>query len=77
MNFLTHVLHLVRCHCFLLLQSDTDPLTRPNVLAGFQLELLSSIFEALSQRAAAEGDTLLAEKLANTHHETRHGHLMP
>jgi len=35
-------------------------LTRPNVLAGWQ-NLAQFHFEALSQRAAAEGDTWLAE----------------
>lgn len=55
-----------------------DPLTRPNVLAGFQLAESGSVpfLETLSQRAAAEGDTWLAEKLAkHASDETKHGQI--
>ncbi|WP_341527235.1 ferritin-like domain-containing protein [Nostoc sp. UHCC 0302] len=53
-----------------------DSKTRPNVLAGFQLAESGSVpfLSALSDRAAAEGDTWLAEKLAkHASDETRHG----
>jgi len=55
-----------RCHFLLLASQIRDPLTRPNVLAGFQLAESGSVpfLEALSQRAATEGDTWFAEKLA-------------
>lgn len=53
-------------------------LTRPHLLAGFQLAESGSVpfLESLSKRAATEGDTWLAEKLA--HHaadECRHGQI--
>jgi len=78
MNLLTHVMHLVGSGAvaYNFACQIRDPLTRPNVLAGFQLAESGSVpfLEALSQRAAAEGDIWLAEKL--TKHaldETRHG----
>ncbi|PIG92958.1 rubrerythrin family protein [Gloeocapsopsis sp. IPPAS B-1203] len=80
MNFLTHVLHLAgsSAAAFVAAQQIRDPLTRPNVLAGFQLAESGSVpfLEALSQRAAAEGDSWLAEKLTkHAADETRHGHI--
>lgn len=53
-------------------------LTRPHLLASFQLAESGSVpfLESLSKRAAAEGDTWLAEKL--TRHatdESRHGQI--
>lgn len=80
MNFFTHVLHLVGSSAVAYFSATQirDPLTRPNVLAGFQLAESGSVpfLEALSQRAAAEGDTWLAEKLAkHAADESRHGQI--
>ena len=80
MNILTHVLHLVGSGAVAYFSASQirDPLTRPNVLAGFQLAESGSVpfLEALSQRAAAEGDTWLAEKLAkHASDENRHGQI--
>ncbi len=80
MNLLTHVLHLVGSGAIAYVSASQirDPLTRPNVLAGFQLAESGSVpfLESLSQRAAAEGDTWLAEKLAkHASDETRHGQI--
>jgi rubrerythrin len=80
MNFLTHILHLVGSGAIAYFSASQirDPLTRPNVLAGFQLAESGSVpfLEALSQRAAAEGDTWLAEKLAkHAADETRHSQI--
>lgn len=80
MNFLTHVLHLVGsgAAAYNLACQIRDPLTRPNILAGFQLAESGSVpfLETLSQRAAAEGDTWLAEKLAkHAADEKRHGQI--
>ncbi len=55
-----------------------DIKTRPNVLAGFQLAESGSVpfLTNLSQRAAQEGDTWLAEKLAkHAEDEKRHGQI--
>ncbi|MES1022245.1 ferritin-like domain-containing protein [Gloeocapsa sp. BRSZ] len=80
MNFLTHVLHLAGSSAasYVAARQIRDPLTRPNVLAGFQLAESGSVpfLEALSKRAAAEGDAWLAEKLTkHAADETRHGHI--
>ena len=80
MNILSHVLHLVGSGAVAYFSASQirDPLTRPNVLAGFQLAESGSVpfLEALSQRAAAEGDTWLAEKLAkHASDENRHGQI--
>lgn len=80
MNFLTHVLHLAgsSAAAYVAARQIRDPLTRPNVLAGFQLAESGSVpfLEALSKRAAAEGDSWLAEKLTkHAADETRHGHI--
>lgn len=80
MNFLTHVLHLAgsSAAAYVGARQIRDPLTRPNVLAGFQLAESGSVpfLEALSKRAAAEGDTWLAEKLTkHAEDEMRHGHI--
>ncbi|MBW4423737.1 MAG: ferritin-like domain-containing protein [Nostoc desertorum CM1-VF14] len=78
MNFLTHVLHLAGSGAFAYYSAAQirDFKTRPNILAGFQLAESGSVpfLSALSDRAAAEGDTWLAEKLAkHASDETRHG----
>ena len=80
MNFFTHVLHLVGSSAVAYFTANQirDPLTRPNVLAGFQLAESGSVpfLEALGQRAAAEGDIWLAEKLAkHAADESRHGQI--
>lgn len=55
-----------------------DPKTRPNTLAMFQLAESGSVsyLKTLSERAASEGDTWLAEKLArHASDEERHGQI--
>lgn len=80
MNLLTYVLHLAGsgASAYFLARQMRDPLTRPNVLAGFQLAESGSVpfLTALSQRAFSEGDEWLAEKLA-THaaDENKHGQI--
>ncbi|MCA1993530.1 MAG: ferritin-like domain-containing protein, partial [Coleofasciculus sp. S288] len=68
MNVLTHILHLIGSSAvaYYTASSLRDSKTRPNMLAGFQLAESGSVpfLEALSDRAASEGDTWLAEKLA-------------
>ncbi len=80
MNFLTHVLHLVGASAvaYYTASSLRDPKTRPNLLAGFQLAESGSVpfLTTLSDRAASEGDTWLAEKLArHASDEQRHGQI--
>lgn len=80
MNFLTHILHLVGSSAVAYISASNlrDIKTRPNVLAGFQLAESGSVpfLTALSERAAAEGDTWLAEKLArHASDEERHGQI--
>ncbi|MBV8886720.1 MAG: ferritin-like domain-containing protein [Chroococcidiopsidaceae cyanobacterium CP_BM_RX_35] len=80
MNFFTHIMHLVGSAGVAYIYSSQirDPLTRPNVLAGFQLAESGSVpfLSALSQRAAAEGDAWLAEKLTkHASDETKHGQI--
>lgn len=80
MNFLTHILHLVGSSAIAYYSASSlrDPKTRPNVLAGFQLAESGSVpfLKALSERAAAEGDAWLAEKLArHASDEERHGQI--
>lgn len=80
MNLLTYVLHLAGsgASAYILARQMRDPLTRPNVLAGFQLAESGAVpmLTTLSQRAAAEGDEWLAIKLA-THaaDESKHGQI--
>jgi rubrerythrin len=78
MNFLTSILHLVgsSASAYIAARTLRDPLTRPNVLASFQLAESGSVpfLRSLEARAVEEGDVWLAEKLA--HHaadEERHG----
>lgn len=80
MNLLTHILHLASSSAAAYISAHNlrYPLTRPNIIAGFQLAESGSVpfLEKLRDRAAAEGDTWLAEKL--TRHaadETRHGQI--
>ncbi|MBN3911043.1 MAG: ferritin-like domain-containing protein [Nostoc sp. NMS1] len=78
MNFLTHILHLAGSGAFAYYSAAQirDSKTRPNILAGFYFAESGSVpfLSALSDRASAEGDTWLAEKLAkHASDETRHG----
>ncbi|WP_088893034.1 ferritin-like domain-containing protein [Leptolyngbya ohadii] len=80
MNLLTQVLHLVGsgATAYITAANMRDPKSRPNLLAGFQLAESGSVpfLEALSQRAANEGDDWLAEKLAkHAQDERRHGQI--
>jgi len=80
MNFLTYVMHLAGSGAVAYYSAAQirDSKTRPNVLAGFQLAESGSVplLSALSDRAAAEGDTWLAEKLAkHASDETKHGQI--
>lgn len=80
MDFLTQVLHLAGSGAvaYITARNLRDPLTRPNMLAGFQLAESGSVptLEALSQRAAAEGDSWLADRLArHAKDEERHGQI--
>jgi len=80
MNFFTHVMNLVGSAgvAYMYASQIRDPLTRPNVIAGFQLAESGSVpfLEALSQRAATEGDAWLAEKLAkHASDESKHGQI--
>ncbi len=80
MNLFTHVMHLLGSGgvAYIYASQIRDPLTRPNVLAGFQLAESGSVsfLEALSQRAGTEGNTWLAEKLAkHASDENRHGQI--
>lgn len=81
MNFFTYILHLVGsgATAYITARQIRDPLTRPNILAGLQLAESASapFFQALSQRAAKEGDEWLAEKLAkHASDETRHSQIL-
>lgn len=80
MNLLTQVLHLVGsgATAYITALNLCDIHTRPDLLAGFQLAESGSVpfLEALSQRAAAEGDRWLAENLAkHAQDERRHGQI--
>ncbi|MBD2215303.1 ferritin-like domain-containing protein [Nostoc linckia FACHB-104] len=80
MNLLTYVMHLVGSGAFAYYSAAQirDSKTRPNILAGFQLAESGSVpfLTALSERAAAEGDTWLAQKLKqHASDETRHGQI--
>lgn len=80
MNFFTHILHLVGSGAVAYISASSlrDLKTRPNVLAGFQLAESGSVpfLTALSERAAAEGDSWLAAKLArHASDEERHGQI--
>ena len=80
MNFFTQILHLVGsgASAFITARNMRDPLTRPNTLASLQLAESGSVpyLEALRDRAAAEGDIWLAEKLTrHANDERRHGQI--
>lgn len=80
MNFLTYLMHVAGSgvSAYYFAAQIRDPKTRPNILAGFQLAESGSVpfLTALSDRAAAEGDTWLAQKLAkHASDETKHGQI--
>ncbi|MBW4470270.1 MAG: ferritin-like domain-containing protein [Stenomitos rutilans HA7619-LM2] len=80
MNFFTQVLHLLGsgAAAFITARNMRDPLTRPNTLASLQLAESGSVpyLEALRDRAVAEGDPWLAERLTrHANDERRHGQI--
>ncbi|MBV6623385.1 MAG: ferritin-like domain-containing protein [Rivularia sp. (in: Bacteria)] len=80
MNLLTYVMHLAGsgASAYFSALQIRDIKTRPNILAGFQLAESGSVpfLTNLSQRAAAEGDMWLSEKLAkHAEDEKRHGQI--
>lgn len=80
MNFLNSILHLIGsgATAYILASNLRDPQTRPNTLAGFQLAESGAVpfLSTLAERAAAEGDTWLAEKLTiHAADEQRHGQI--
>lgn len=80
MNVFTYALHLLgsSATAYMLASQIRDSRTRPNTLAGFQLAESGAVpyLEALRDRAADEGDTWLAEKLAShAADERRHGQI--
>ena len=80
MNLLTYIMHLAGsgASAYFSALQIRDIKTRPNLLAGFQLAESGSVpfLTNLSQRAAQEGDTWLAEKLAkHAEDEKRHGQI--
>ena len=80
MDFLTYGMHLLGSGAiaYYSARQIRDLKTRPNVLAGFQLAESGSVpfLTTLSDRAADEGDTWLAEKLAkHASDENRHGQI--
>jgi rubrerythrin len=80
MNVITQVLHLIGSGAvaYITARNLHDRRTRPDLLAGFHLAEAGSVpfLEALSQRAMAEGNTWLAEKLSrHAQDERRHGQI--
>ncbi|NJR66318.1 MAG: ferritin-like domain-containing protein [Leptolyngbyaceae cyanobacterium CRU_2_3] len=80
MNLLTQFLHLVGSGAvaYITARNLRDLRTRPDMLAGFQLAESGSVplLEALRDRAIAEGDSWLAEKLErHAQDERRHGQI--
>jgi rubrerythrin len=80
MNFLTQMLHLLGSGAvaYISARSLRDVQTRPNTLAGLQLAESGSVpfLEALRDRAQAEGDDWLAERLdRHASDEHRHGQI--
>jgi hypothetical protein len=78
MNLLTHFLNLVGngASAYIMARQTRDPLTRPNLLAGFHLAESGAVpyLETLRDRARGEGNEWLAQKLAvHAADEKRHG----
>lgn len=80
MSLYTSILHTIGsgATAYILASRLRDPLTRSNTLAGFQLAESGAVpfLTKLAARAAAEGDTWLAEKLTiHAEDEQRHGQI--
>ena len=80
MNLLTQTLHLLGsgATAYITARSLRDLKTRPDVLAGFQMAEAGAVpfISALSERAAAEGDEWLAERLLrHANDERRHSQI--
>ncbi len=80
MNLLSYTLHLIGsgATAYVMSHNMRDRQTRPDLLAGLQLAESGSVpfLEALSQRAIAEGDLWLADKLTtHAQDERRHGQI--
>ncbi|MBO3457629.1 ferritin-like domain-containing protein [Aetokthonos hydrillicola Thurmond2011] len=78
MNFLTYIVHLASSSAVAYYSASQirDPKTRPNVLVDLQQAELGTVsfLQALSDRATAEGNARLAEKLTkHAADEKRHG----
>ena len=80
MSLLTNILNTIAsgATAYILASRLRDSKTRPNTLAGFQLAESGAVpfLTKLAERAAAEGDTWLAEKLTiHAADEKRHGQI--
>lgn len=80
MDFITSILNTIGsgATAYILASRIRDPLTRPNTLAGFQMAESGAVpfLTKLAQRASAEGNTWLAEKLTiHAEDEKRHGQI--
>ncbi|MEM9509446.1 MAG: ferritin-like domain-containing protein [Cyanobacteria bacterium P01_E01_bin.35] len=80
MDFITSILNTIGsgATAYILASRLRDPQTRPNTLAGFQMAESGAVpfLTTLAERAAAEGDSWLAEKLTiHANDEKRHGQI--
>ena len=80
MDFITSILNTIGsgATAYILASRLRDPQTRPNTLAGFQMAESGAVpfLTKLAERASAEGDTWLAEKLTiHAADEKRHGQI--
>ena len=80
MDFITSILNTIGsgATAYILASRLRDPQTRPNTLAGFQMAESGAVpfLTKLAERANAEGDTWLAEKLTiHAADEKRHGQI--
>lgn len=80
MDFITSILNTIGsgATAYILASRLRDPQTRPNTLAGFQMAESGAVpfLTKLAERATAEGDTWLAEKLTiHANDEQRHGQI--
>ena len=80
MNLITSILNALGsgATAYILASRLRDPQTRPNTLAGFQMAESGAVpfLTKLAERADAEGDTWLAEKLTiHAADEKRHGQI--
>jgi rubrerythrin len=80
MNLLTQFLHIVGsgASAYIMSSGIRDRQSRPNLLAGFQMAESGSVpfLQALHDRASAEGETWLAQKLdKHASDEKRHGQI--